>query len=94
LVTEVGASRARELLLFGKTLDAATARDWGLVAHVDERPLDRALHLASSIIGRDRMSLAATKLLLADQLEASRGVGAEAVVQALLYGRRERPTII
>lgn len=94
LIAEVGASRAKELLLLGRTLDAATARDWGLVSHVDEQPLELALHFVSSIIRRDRVSLAATKLLLADQLEASRGVGAEAVVQALLYGRRERSTAI
>ena len=88
LVSEIGAARAKEVLLFGKALDAATAYAWGLVAQVNERPLTWAIDCARALAERDDMCVAACKLLIADQIEASRGRGGEAIASALLYGRR------
>jgi len=90
LVAEVGASRAKELVLFGKTLDAAAALAWGLVSRVDEQPLERTLELVEALATRDPMCIAAAKLLVADRVEALSGRGGEALAQALLYGRRQK----
>ncbi|WP_062377800.1 enoyl-CoA hydratase/isomerase family protein [Demequina pelophila] len=46
LTRAVGERRALELLLSDRELDAATARDWGMVAEVSAAPLDRALEIA------------------------------------------------
>jgi enoyl-CoA hydratase len=51
LPAQIGIPRARDMLLTGRTLDAATALDWGLVtrvvAHGDE--LDQAIEAAKQI---------------------------------------------
>jgi enoyl-CoA hydratase len=48
---QVGIPRARDMLLTGRTLDAATALDWGLVTRVVEpgTELDEAIEIAKQI---------------------------------------------
>jgi enoyl-CoA hydratase len=45
----IGQGRAKELILFGKHLDAETAMAWGLIAEVTEDPLERALAIAEDL---------------------------------------------
>jgi|SRR5579864_9548903 len=63
LVRQVGDRRARELLLTGATIDAATAERWGLVNRVvpAERCLDEALALARSLAESAPAAIATTK---------------------------------
>ena len=48
---QIGIPRARDLLLTGRTVDAATALDWGMVTRLVEpgRELDEALEVAAQI---------------------------------------------
>lgn len=66
LTRQVGDRRARELLLTAELVDAAAARDMGLVNEVvpDERVLARAQELAATVARNAPASLAATKRLL------------------------------
>ncbi|MFD7443677.1 enoyl-CoA hydratase/isomerase family protein [Streptomyces sp. NPDC059909] len=51
LVRAIGESRAMDLLLCGESIDAATAREWGLVTRVvpNERPEGEAQRLAAHL---------------------------------------------
>jgi enoyl-CoA hydratase len=63
----VGVGRAREVIMFGRTLDAETALAWGLVAEVvpQGESFKRALALAAEIVEkRDRRCMAFAKQLL------------------------------
>ena len=63
----VGVARAREVIMFGRTLDAETALAWGLVAEVqpEGQALARALAMAAEIAEkRDPRCLALAKQLL------------------------------
>ncbi len=90
LVGEVGLARAKEVILFGRTLDAATALQWGLVAHVVDDPLSHAVGLAEAAAKRDPVCLTVAKLLLQERAGTSPARGNEAIAQALLYARRNR----
>lgn len=67
LARQVGDRRARRLLLTAELVDAATARELGLVDEVvpDDGVLARARELAASVARNAPSSLAATKRLLA-----------------------------
>jgi enoyl-CoA hydratase/carnithine racemase len=69
----VGMSRASELLFTGKTIDAATALDWGLVSRVValERLLDEAFALADEIAAQPPHALRLAKALLRQGQTAS-----------------------
>jgi enoyl-CoA hydratase/carnithine racemase len=63
----VGVARARELIMFGRTVDADTALAWGLVAEVvaEGEARRRALALAAEIAAkRDRAVMALAKQLV------------------------------
>jgi 2-(1,2-epoxy-1,2-dihydrophenyl)acetyl-CoA isomerase len=62
----VGAHRATELALLGRTLDARTAREWGIVNEVvaDSAVRDRAVELARTIANGPVPAVAETKRLL------------------------------
>ena len=62
----IGYSRAAQMLLTGQLIDAATARDWGLVSEVmpPEALLDRARELAGEIARQPPVALRMAKRLL------------------------------
>ena len=62
----IGMSRAAELLFTGDVIDAATAKDWGLVSRVvaDEALMDEARALAAKIALMPPHALRQTKSLL------------------------------
>ena len=62
----VGAHRATELALLGRTLDAQTAREWGIVNEVvaDSTVRDRAVELARTVANGPVPAVAETKRLL------------------------------
>src|SRR6201996_374872 len=62
----VGAHRATELALLGRTLDARTAREWGIVNEVvrDSAVTERAGELARTVASGPRPAVAETKRLL------------------------------
>lgn len=74
----IGVRRARQLMLTGEFIDAATALSWGLVNEVvpQAQLLDRCLQIAESIAAADSGSLA-------EQLTISRAVEASALAVGL-----------
>ncbi len=66
LIRQIGEKRARDLLLTGRTLDAAEAHRIGLVTEVvpGERLLERGHELAATLLASSPTSLARTKRLL------------------------------
>jgi enoyl-CoA hydratase len=68
----IGASRASEILLSGREIDAAEAERIGLVSHTvpDEELLDRVLELAEEICGYSPHGVAMTKKVLWSNLES------------------------
>jgi 2-(1,2-epoxy-1,2-dihydrophenyl)acetyl-CoA isomerase len=69
----VGLHRAKELVLLGDFLDAATAHQWGLVRQVvDAGELDAAVaDLAGRLAAGPPIAIRASKRMLADSFEAS-----------------------
>jgi enoyl-CoA hydratase/carnithine racemase len=80
----VGVGRAKQLVLLGQPIDAATAAAWGLVAEV--RPPDqlqsRALELARRIAENAPTAVQAAKQLV----DAAAGEGLAATLEALAAG--------
>jgi methylglutaconyl-CoA hydratase len=66
LTRQIGEKRSRDLLLTGRIIDAAEAKEFGLVTEVvpAERLLDRAHELASELIAASPNSLTRAKHLL------------------------------
>jgi enoyl-CoA hydratase/carnithine racemase len=83
----VGPSRARELVLAGRELDAATALAWGIVHRVAEDARAEAHAWAAELAGRDAIAIAMAKELLrgADAGALAR----ERAAEAILYARRD-----
>src|SRR5699024_7625233 len=67
----VGASRATELLMLGDTIDAATAREYGLVTKlVDDEQLDVAVgELAGRLASGPTLAYAQTKESITTELD-------------------------
>lgn len=61
LVTIVGRTRATELILTGRVIDAAEAAAIGLVNEITDNPLQRALELARIIADRSPVAIAGAK---------------------------------
>jgi enoyl-CoA hydratase/carnithine racemase len=76
----VGPRRAKELVLTGKQITAATAHEWGLVNEVvdeGDSPLEAARDLAGDIAGHDSGTLEQTKHLLHRAMETDLEPGLE-----------------
>lgn len=100
----VGSQRALAFALTGQVLDAATAQEWGLVALVDEDPLERATGIAAGWAAGPATALGLTRTLMragweSDRAEAGAreadtiaaamaGPEAQALVAAFLSGGR------
>ena len=69
LALQIGDKRGRALLLTGRLFTAEQASEWGLVNEViaGESLMERARSLAKSLLCNSSQSMAATKLLLAEQ---------------------------
>jgi enoyl-CoA hydratase len=83
----IGKSRAKEMILFGRKLDAATALEWGLVSHVCDDVEAKALTLAIWVAAQDPLAMhLAKKVMGSDQCSEQHDLSA--VVQALLYEQK------
>ena len=85
LPARIGLGRAREILLFGETIDAARAEAIGLVDRVVEagQALAAARQRAALLVEKAPLSLALTKAALASGIEDA--LAREQDVQAALY---------
>jgi len=83
----VGPSRAKEVILGGRVVDAPTAVDWGLAHRLAEDPLAEALTWAAEIARRDPVALRKAKERI-DADERDSGLLGERIVEAGLYLRR------
>ncbi len=83
----IGVSRAKEIILGGREIDAETALDWGLAHRLVARPRQEALEWAKSIRERDTVALAAAKRVL-DREDLSASLQHEREEEAVLYHRR------
>ncbi len=83
LVRQIGEKRARDLLLTGRTLDAAEACQIGLVTEVvaADRLLDRACELATTLLAASPTSLDRTKRLMVHFSASSLDGDLEAALQ-------------
>ncbi|MBW2500152.1 MAG: crotonase/enoyl-CoA hydratase family protein [Deltaproteobacteria bacterium] len=79
---------AKELTFTGRILDGAAARELGLVTHVSENPLDRALALAEEIASKSPDAIRRGKQLLetAWHGDARTGLELESKLQTELLG--------
>ncbi|MBT4160342.1 MAG: enoyl-CoA hydratase [Gammaproteobacteria bacterium] len=86
----VGYSRAVEMTITGKRIDAATAESWGLVSQVVPKgdSLTEALALAEQIAKRPPQTVRLSKKLIrdADQLSFHEALDLGAMAQAVLTG--------
>ncbi len=77
LAARVGPARAAELMFTSKRLDAATAKEWGLVSRVSHAGdvVETALNYAEEITAGDAESVRAIKRMLAAGLRSQMGSG-------------------
>src|SRR5713101_7944389 len=91
LTRQIGEKRARDLLLTGRIIEAAEAKEFGLVSEVvpAERLMERAHELAETLIAASPSSLARSKHLLVSS--AAAGVDHD-LERAILENARIRCT--
>ena len=82
----VGASRAKQVILGGDSIDAETALAWGVANRLAENPLAEALAWAHELSKRDIGAMTAAKRLLGREL--SEALEAEREAAAALYAVR------
>lgn len=82
----VGAARARELVMLGRTFSAADANDWGITGQVVDAgaAYDEALALATRLAAGPTVAYAESKALLADSGDLDRTLAAEGEAQTRL----------
>jgi enoyl-CoA hydratase/carnithine racemase len=83
----VGPSRAKEVILGGRVIDADTALAWGVAHRVVEDPRAEAVAWGQSIAQRDAVALAMAKALI-DAGESDGALARERQAEAVLYARR------
>ena len=83
----LGASRAKQVILGGKRVDAQTALQWGLVMELCEDPRGRAVELGQLVAKRDAVAQRLAKQII-DRGEERASLEAERVSEALLYARK------
>ncbi len=86
-IQSIGAPRTRELFLLGRNVDAATAREWGLVNAVAEDVESAAIELASSLTANAPLSIRGNKRIMRELL--ARDVGLDEDVERELIALRE-----
>jgi len=80
----IGVSRAKEMILFGREIDAATALSWGLVSLLTEDVTKEALSLAMGVISKNPLALRLAKHILNVDYPSGRH-DLSNMAQALLY---------
>lgn len=94
----LGPARAARMLFTGEALDAAMARDWGLVSQVFPQGelMAGAMALAERIAGHPRTALAFTKRLLRESADQSLRSHLElaAALQAIAHGTPEHARLM
>lgn len=85
----VGVSRAKEIILGGREVDANTALSWGLVHRLVADPRAEARVWGAELLGRNREAQAFVKQLL-DADESTAALARERTVQTILYARLPR----
>jgi enoyl-CoA hydratase len=86
----VGVSRAKEVILGGRQVDAETALSWGLVHRLAADPQAEAQRWATEVASRNLLAQQLAKQLL-DADERASGLAGERVAEAILYSRRLTP---
>ncbi len=84
----VGPSRAKQVILGGRDLDARTALDWGLLMALVPEPRQEARAIARRAAKRDRVAQRLAKQVI-DHSDTHASLEAERVAEALLYARRK-----
>jgi enoyl-CoA hydratase len=84
----VGLSRAKEVILGGRKVNAAVALEWGLIHRLANDPRHEARLWAAELALRDPVAQAMAKQLL-DAEESAASLARERVVEAMLYARRD-----
>ncbi|MDP2308021.1 MAG: enoyl-CoA hydratase/isomerase family protein [Pseudomonadota bacterium] len=82
-----GPSRAKEMILAGRVIDAQIALAWGIVHRIADDPRADALAWAAEIATRDPVALALAKELL-DATESDGALARERQAEAVLYAQR------
>ncbi|MHB2017761.1 MAG: enoyl-CoA hydratase/isomerase family protein [Candidatus Xenobia bacterium] len=88
----VGWSRARELILTGDIIDAATARQIGLVSQVTNDLMAAVRQTADKMLAKGPLALRMAKSLLAlsARVDLDSGLVTEALAQALLFESKDK----
>lgn len=87
----IGVSRAKEVILGGRQVDAETALNWGLVHRLAEDPHAETALWASQIVQRNPLALRLAKQIL-DTSESQASLALERVSEALLYSEKSNST--
>lgn len=87
LVQLIGPSRAKEIILTGKTLDLAQAEQWGIVNYIVPKNdlMTKTLELAGELALSAPMAVNYGKRVINDIVETQRGLNIEAWAQAQLF---------
>ena len=90
----IGYSRALDMTVTGRRIDAATAEVWGLISEVvpSEKLLDRALALAADIASKPPHTVRLSKRLIRDATQCSLETALDlgALAQAVLTGSQDQ----
>jgi enoyl-CoA hydratase len=83
----VGLARTKEIVLFGRELDATTALAWGVVNAVHPDVVAAAVETAESLHARDAVAQRVAKAAI-DSLGCANDAMLESAIQAFLYERK------
>ena len=87
----VGPSRAKEVILGGRVLDAKAALEWGIAHRIADDPRADAMAWAAEVATRDPVALGFAKGLI-DAGESDGALARERQAEAVLYARKRSAT--
>lgn len=87
----VGLSRAKEMIIFGRAIDASTAFLWGITSYCGNDFINQAHRLAGVAVSYDRTAVRLVKACLSTAHTAG-DTALEGVTQGLLYELRSQRT--
>jgi enoyl-CoA hydratase/carnithine racemase len=86
LPLSVGVNRAKDVILGGRVLDAATAMAWGVVSRISPDAKAEAARWGGELASKDSTAMSLAKGLLNSDVEQS--LSQEREAEAILYGNR------